>query len=300
MRRLRLYLRNATHHTDALAAESGLRLAADISPADGAGAGPLRGALRTGLDGRRGGLARAAALRAGDRAAGGRGGDGQRRGRRGARRGRASLAADAGGDRRRHAGAGGRGGFGRGGLALSGSLGWQPLLTSAALVVTAGVYSQAWRGSLSGAACFALAAVLIPLGAALVGGPSGGALWWVGPVGAATGLAFFVVYKLPDFERDDEDGSRSVLHWAGIDAAVPTAWAAVALALALALSSINLDGYEAAWVYAPLVWLLSCALGTTIALLRQVTEQRLWWQRALLCPGLLALMVGWLGAMSGA
>ncbi len=186
-----------------------------------------------------------------------------------------------------------------GGLALSGSLGWQPLLTSAALVVTAGVYSQAWRGSLSGAACFALAAVLIPLGAALVGGPSGGALWWVGPVGAATGLAFFVVYKLPDFERDDEDGSRSVLHWAGIDAAVPTAWAAVALALALALSSINLDGYEAAWVYAPLVWLLSCALGTTIALLRQVTEQRLWWQRALLCPGLLALVVGWMGAMSG-
>ena len=187
-----------------------------------------------------------------------------------------------------------------GGLALSGSLGWQPLLASAALAVTAGVYSQAWRGSLSGAACFALAAVLIPLGAALVGGPSGGALWWVGPVGAATGLAFFVVYKLPDFERDDEDGSRSVLHWVGIDAAVPTAWAAVALALALALSSINLDGYEAAWVYAPLAWLLVCALGTTIALLRQVTEQRLWWQRALLCPGLLALVVGWMGAMSGA
>ena len=187
-----------------------------------------------------------------------------------------------------------------GGLGFSGSLGWQPLLTSAALVVTAGVYSQAWRGSLSGAACFALAAVLIPLGAALVGGPAGGALWWVGPVGAAAGLAFFIVYKLPDFERDDEDGSRSLLHWAGIDAAVPTAWAAVALALALALSSINLDGYDAAWVYAPLAWLLATTIGTTIALLRQVTEQRLWWQRALLCPGLLALVVGWLGAMSAA
>lgn len=190
-----------------------------------------------------------------------------------------------------------------GGLALAGSLGWEPLLTSAAVIVTAGVYSQAWRGALGGAACFALAAVLIPLGAALVGGAAdgsaGGVLWWVAPVGAAAGLAFFIVYKLPDFERDDADGSRNVLHRAGIDAAVPTAWAAVAVALALALSSINVDGYNATWIYAPLVWLLLCAVGTTIALLRQVTEQRLWWQRALLCPGLLALVVGWMGAMSG-
>ncbi len=189
-----------------------------------------------------------------------------------------------------------------GGLALAGSLGWQPLLIAAALAATAGVYSHAWRGAMGGAVCFALAALLIPLGAALVGGSSSGAasgaLWWVAPVGAAAGLAFFVVYKLPDFERDDADGSRNLLHWAGIDAAVPTAWAAVALALALALSSINLDGYEAAWIYAPLAWLLLCAVGSTVALLRQVTEQRLWWQRALLCPGLLALVVGWMGAMS--
>ena len=187
-----------------------------------------------------------------------------------------------------------------GGLGLSGSLGWQLLLIGAALIATAGVYSYAWRGALGGAAAFALAALLLPLGAALVGGGEGGTLWWVAPVGAAAGLAFFIVYKLPDFERDDSDGSRNILHWAGIDAAVPTAWASVALALALALSSINVDGFNAVWVYAPLVWLLLTTLGTTVALLRQVTEQRLWWQRALLCPGLLALMVGWLGAMSPA
>ncbi len=188
-----------------------------------------------------------------------------------------------------------------GGLALCGSLGWQPLLIGLALAATGGVYSYAWRGALGGAAAFALAALLVPLGAALAGGAaSSGALWWVAPVGAASGLAFFIVYKLPDFERDDADGARSILHWAGIDLAVPMAWAAVALALALALSSINLDGNDAVWVLAPLAYLLAATIGATAALLRQVTEQRLWWQRVLLCPGLLALIVGWLGAMAPA
>ncbi len=189
--------------------------------------------------------------------------------------------------------------LGGGGLGVAGTLGWQPLIIAAALVITGGVYSYAWRGAVGGVAAFALSAVLIPLGAALVGGTdSGGPIWWVAPVGAATGLAFFIAYKLPDFERDDEDGARNILHWAGIDVAVPMAWAGVALALALALSSVNIAGTDATWVLAPLVWLLVTTIGTTVALLRQVTEQRLWWQRALLCPGLLALIVGWLGAMA--
>lgn len=187
---------------------------------------------------------------------------------------------------------------GAGGLVLAGSLGWQPLLIAAALIATAGVYSYAWRGALAGAAAFTLAGLLLPLGAILISGGAGRPIWWTAPVGAAAGLAFFIAYKLPDFERDDEDGARSLLHWAGIDAAVPMAWASVALALALALSSININGTDAGWVYAPLAWLLATTVGTTIALLRQVTEQRLWWQRTLLCPGLLALIIGWLGAMS--
>ena len=116
--------------------------------------------------------------------------------------------------------------LGAGGLAVAATLGWQPLIVAAALVITGAVYSYAWRGAVGGVAAFALSAVLIPLGAALVGGTdSGGPIWWVAPVGAATGLAFFIAYKLPEFERDDEDGARNILHWASIDVAVPMAWA---------------------------------------------------------------------------
>ena len=185
------------------------------------------------------------------------------------------------------------------GIAIAGSNGPLAFAVAAGLALCAAAYSHGLRGSPLGWLAFALAAILLPLGAALSLPDLGGraVLWWAAPVGASAGLAAFAVCKLPDFERDDEDGARGVLHWIGIDAALPLAWGATAAALAFAVASVNIDGREPLWLYAPLGYLLAASLGAGIALVLQVSERRLDWQRALVAPGLLALLVGWFGAI---
>ncbi len=185
------------------------------------------------------------------------------------------------------------------GLALAGSLGPLVLAVAAGLALCAAAYSHGLRGSPLGWLAWALAAILLPLGAALALPEAGGraVLWWAAPVGASAGLALFAVCKLPDFERDDEDGARGILHWVGIDAALPLAWGAIAAVLAFSVASVNIDGRDALWIYAPLACLLAAALGTGAALVLQVSERRLNWQRALVAPALLALLVGWFGAI---
>lgn len=196
-----------------------------------------------------------------------------------------------------------------GALALSGSLGWRPLAIAAAIAVAALVYSGlplsggrsgSLRGSFFGWAPFALIGVLLPVGAADAVDAEIHQLWWAVPVGAATGIATFLIYKLPDYERDDFDGVRSILHWMGIDAALPLTWAALAAALTLAAASVNVADGDLAWVIAPLIYLLVVGLGCIGMLWMQVTERRLVWQRWLLSPGLALLLVGWLGAMAAA
>lgn len=186
-----------------------------------------------------------------------------------------------------------------GGLALAGSIGLLVLAVAAGLGLCAAAYSHGLRGSPLGWLAFSLGAILLPLGAALALPEAGGraVLWWAAPVGASAGLALFAVCKLPDFERDDEDGARGVLHWVGIDAALPLAWGAIAAVLAFSLASVNIDGRDAIWIYAPLGCLLAAALGTGAALVHQISERRLNWQRALVAPALLALLVGWFGAI---
>ena len=184
-------------------------------------------------------------------------------------------------------------------LGLAFSLEWRSGAALAAAGAAGAVYSYGWRGSALGWAPFALTAILLPLGAAAAAGEElAGALWWTAPVGGASGLALFLVYKLPEFERDDEDESRSVLHWLGIDAAVPTTWAVLAAALALAAASANFDGVETTWLLPPFVYLLAVSVGCIGALVLEVNEPRLEWQRRLVGPGLAALMVGWLGAIA--
>ena len=189
--------------------------------------------------------------------------------------------------------------FAAAGLALAGSIGLLVLAVAAGLALCAVAYSHGLRGSPLGWLAFSLGATLLPLGAALALPEAGGraVLWWAAPVGAAVGLAVYAVCKLPDFERDDEDGARGILHWVGIDAALPLAWGAIAAALAFSVASVNIDGRDALWIYAPLGCLLAAALGTGAALVLQVSERRLNWQRALVAPALLALLVGWFGAI---
>ncbi len=164
------------------------------------------------------------------------------------------------------------------------------------------LYSIAWRGSLLSVLPFALVGVLLPVGAIQASQITfpGDHLLWIIPLGALSGTATFLIYKLPDFEMDDEDGARSILHWLGIDMAVPTAWASVTAALALAAAAINISGGDLVWLIGPLCYLILVGLACIWRLMRRVTEARLLVQRVLIVPMLPVLIICWLGAAASA
>ena len=179
---------------------------------------------------------------------------------------------------------------------------WRVGVIGLAMLGSAALYSFAWRGSVLGFACFALIGVLLPVGAIQIADVNfaNAHLLWVIPVGALSGAGAFLIYKLPDFELDDFDGSRSVLHWLGIDTAIPMAWAILAAGLALAAASINLSGGNLAWLLGPLLYIIFAGLFCIARLVRRVTEVRLLIQRWLIVPALPVLMVCWLGAAAAA
>ena len=175
---------------------------------------------------------------------------------------------------------------------------WRVGVIGLAMLAASVLYNVAWRGSVLGVLSFALIGVLLPVGAiqAVDEGFSSAHLLWVIPVGALTGAATFMIYKLPDFEIDDVDGSRSVLHWLGIDTAISMSWAVLAAALALAAASINLSGGNLAWLLGPLLYFILAGLFCIWMLMRRVSEARLRLQRWLIVPMLSFLLIGWLGA----
>ena len=179
---------------------------------------------------------------------------------------------------------------------------WRVGVIGLAMLAATVLYSYAWRGSLLGFAAFGLIGVLLPVGAIQTADASftSAHLLWVIPVGALTGTATFMIYKLPDFEIDDVDGSRSVLHWLGIDTAISMSWAILAAALALAAASINLSGGSLAWMLAPLLYFVIVGLFCIWMLMRRITEVRLRLQRWLIVPMLPLLLIGWLGAAASA
>ncbi|MXX31183.1 MAG: hypothetical protein F4Z51_02880 [Chloroflexi bacterium] len=187
-------------------------------------------------------------------------------------------------------------------IALGSTLGflldWQVGVTGLAMLAAAALHSYAWRGSVLGVAPFALVGVLLPIGAIqAVDTPFPNEhLYWVVPVGALAGAATFLIYKLPQFEMDDEDGARSILHWLGIDMAVPTAWAVVTAALALAAASINISGGDLVWLLGPLLYFILIGLFCIWMMMRGITEGRLLIQRMLVVPMLPVLIICWLAA----
>ncbi len=164
------------------------------------------------------------------------------------------------------------------------------------------LYNFAWRGSTLSFLPFALVGVLLPVGAIQTSEIAfpGDHLLWIVPVGSLAGFATFLIYKLPDFEMDDEDGTRSVLHWIGIDMAVPTAWAVVTAAIASAAAAINISGGNLAWLVGPLLYFIVVGLGCIWMLMRRVSESRLLLQRVLVVPMLPVLITCWLGAAASA
>ncbi len=179
---------------------------------------------------------------------------------------------------------------------------WRVTVIGLAMFAAVALYSIAWRGSVLGALSFALIGVLLPVSAiqAIDAEFSNAHLLWTLPVGGLTGAAAFMIYKLPDFEIDDVDGSRSLLHWLGIDMAVPMAWAVLAAALALAAASINLSGGNLLWLLGPLLYLILAGLFCIVILMGRVTEIRLRLQRYLVLPLLPLLIICWLGAAASA
>jgi len=188
------------------------------------------------------------------------------------------------------------------GAAIGFATDWRVGVIGLAMLAATGLYSAAWRGSPLGFMAFALIGVLLPLGAIQTAdeGFSNAHLIWVIPVGALTGAATFMIYKLPDFEIDDFDGARSILHWLGIDTAISMSWAILAAALALAAASINLSGGNLAWLLGPLLYIIIAGLFCIWILMRRVSEVRLRLQRWLIVPPLPILLIGWLGAAASA
>ena len=179
---------------------------------------------------------------------------------------------------------------------------WRVGIIGLAMLGASVLYNVAWRGSILGVASFALIGVLLPVGAVQTADVHfiDAHLLWLIPVGALSGAATFLIYKLPDFELDDADGSRSVLHWLGIDTAIPMSWAILAAGLALAAASINLSGGNLAWLLGPLLYVILVGLFCIAMLIRRVTETRLRLQRLLIVPSLPILMICWLGAAAAA
>lgn len=188
------------------------------------------------------------------------------------------------------------------GAAIGFATDWRVGIIGLAMLAASVLYNVAWRGSVLGFLAFALIGVLLPVGAIQTAdeGLSSAHLLWVIPIGALTGAATFMIYKLPDFEIDDVDGSRSVLHWLGIDTAISMSWAVLAAALALAAASINLSGGNLAWLLGPLLYLIVTGLFCIWMLMRIVSEVRLRLQRWLIVPPLTLLLIGWLGAAAAA
>ena len=188
------------------------------------------------------------------------------------------------------------------GAAIGFATDWRVGIIGLAMLAASALYNAAWRGSILGVAPFALIGVLLPVGAIQTADVNfaDAHLLWVIPVGALTGAGAFLIYKLPAFELDDVDGSRSVLHWLGIDTAIPMSWAILAAGLALAAASINLSGGNLAWLLGPLLYIILVGLFCISMLIRRVNEVRLLLQRLLIVPSLPILMICWLGAAASA
>lgn len=188
------------------------------------------------------------------------------------------------------------------GMAFGFASDWRVGAIGLAMLAAMALYHVAWRGSALGVLAFALMGVLMPAGAIQLadeGFPNAHLLWIV-PIGALTGAAAFMMYKLPDYEIDDFDGARSILHWLGIDTAISMTWAVLAAALALSAASINLSGGDLAWLLGPLLYFIIAGLFCIWMLMRRVSEIRLRLQRWLIVPPMSLLLICWLGAAAAA
>ena len=183
-------------------------------------------------------------------------------------------------------------------LAIGGSLGWRPFLLVAAGVTTSFLYTEGLKRTPFSWLPFSLAFALVPLWVFESLDRFDSVLWWSFPVGITGGLAFHLAHKLPDYERDDEDGHRNVLHWLTIDYAVPVTWGAFGAYLVVAVASANIENVRVEWLAPTAGLALLAALAVIVLLFLRITERRLLVQRWLLTVGVLIVALGWLGSIT--
>ena len=182
-------------------------------------------------------------------------------------------------------------------LAMSASLGWRTFLPMLGGLICVGLYNLQLRRTPFSWLPLAIAFALVPPWVAEAVGRFDGYLWWSLPVGAVGGLAAHMAMKLPDYERDDVPGFRSLMHWMTIDYAVPMTWGVMGVFIVLAVASANFERLRIEWVAPPTAIAVVFTLAMMGASFFGVSERKLVWQRWLFSLAIVGLAVGWLGSI---
>jgi 4-hydroxybenzoate polyprenyltransferase len=141
---------------------------------------------------------------------------------------------------------------------------------------------------------FAVAVPLVPLFGYGAAGRFPPVLWWAWPIGALAAVAVHLADSLPDVESDRAAGVNGLVPRIGVRAAAALVVGAYLVAGVIALASgvAAGDGRVVAWGAA-----LAAALGLAALLAVATGGQRRRIAYRLLLAGLVALAVGWAGAV---
>ena len=182
-------------------------------------------------------------------------------------------------------------------VAIGASLGERALLPLLAGLAAVGVYNLQLRSTPFSWLPLSIGCALLPPFVAEAVGAFDDYLWWSLPVGVVGGLAAHLAIKLPDYERDDEPGAQSLMHWMTIDYAVPMAWGLMSGFVVIAAVSANIERLRIEWV----VPAAAFGIVVTVAMMGWsfwgVTERKLVWQRWLFSLAIIGMAIGWLGSI---
>jgi 4-hydroxybenzoate polyprenyltransferase len=183
-------------------------------------------------------------------------------------------------------------------LAVGATLDWRAFLLILVTLAAVYLYTAQLRPSPLAWLAWSVSFALLPLWVAESVDAFDDVLWWSFPMGLFAGLAVYMVIKLPDYERDDHDDARNVLHWMTIDYAVPLAWGAVGALIVVAVASANLEEFRPEWIIPTVSVAIVLSLTMIGVMFLGVTERRLVWQRWLLSLAIVSMTLGWLGSIA--
>ncbi len=179
------------------------------------------------------------------------------------------------------------------------SLSWRSLLIAIGLLAVSWLYNSRLKTTPLSWIAFPIIFSLIPFWVSESLHQFATVLWWSVPVGFTAGLVAHMVIKLPDYERNDVNGSRNVLHWLTIDYAVPVTWGLMGAYIVIAVASANVQGVRIEWIGPPAFVAILLTLTVICSSFFGVTERKLIIQRWLLSVAVIGVSIGWLGSIMG-